>query len=345
MRNSLLTALPSHDQKNVLVIGGGTGLPRVIEGLLSPNLNVVACVTPFDNGGNAGEFRERDGSPSFGDVMRAVVPYSGRTKVTNLFERKLNCFGGSHKLRNAIASNWYHRHGRDFGQTIDHMHRLLRITGGEVIPTSLDPAHLHARLENGEVIEGETKIDVPEHDGMLRIMQIWLQPSVPANPRFIEAIRNADHIVFSSGDLYTSVLAALLPEGIRAAIKASQAKKTLILNMMTKYGETYGYRLDDFVVEFDSFFGCDVLDHVLVNSTIPSTQMQQRYRGKRSQWIWTGEDHIHSSKYQQKIVCRPLLAPGELVRHDSHLIRQAFQGYPWNLDLRPHVTERISMSA
>ena len=227
MRNSRLTPLQSSDKKNVLVIGGGTGLPLVIKGLLSPNLNVFACVTPFDNGGNAGEFRERDGSPSFGDVMRAVVPYSGRTNVTNLIERKLNCFGGSHKLRNAIASNWYHRLGCDFGQTIEHIHRLLRITGGEVIPTSLGAAHLHARLENGQVIEGETKIDVPEHDGMLRITQIWLQPSVPANPRFIEAIRNADHIVFSSGDLYTSVLAALLPEGIKAAIKASQATKTL----------------------------------------------------------------------------------------------------------------------
>ncbi len=312
----------SGPQARVVVIGGGTGLPRMLNGLIETNAFVQAGVTTFDNGGDAGKFRVLDDSPSFGDLSRAAVPFSPRVNVTRRFERVLNYCGGPHKLRNIKTSQLFNGCDRDFASATERMNQWLGVQSGLVLPTSFEAAQLCARLSNGAVIKGETNIDVPVHDGKLRITNIWLEPSVEANPAFVRALVEADYIVFSSGDLYTSVMAALLPTGIREAIRASRAEKILVLNLMTKYGETYGYRLEDFMEEYERFIGEDVIDRVLVNSTIPSAEMQMRYRGKHSQWIWV--DNV-VEYYRNRLVFKPLLENGELARHDPMLIRDAFQ--------------------
>ena len=306
----------------ILVIGGGSGVQRVLKGLFSYDVSLQAGVTIFDNGGDAGFFRIRDNCPSFGDIARAIVPFSPRTSITNRFERPINFEGGVHKVRNIKSSQLYHACDKDFGLTIDRFHEWLNTSGGEAIPASLKQAHLYARLENGEVICGETKIDVPEHDGTKRIAQIWLEPSVPANPRFLRAIADADMIVFSIGDLHTSVFAAMLPEGVKTTIMRSRAEKVLMLNLMTKYGETYRFRLEDFVEEYARFFnGVDVIDRILVNSTIPSAHAQALYRDEHANWIWVDPN---KSVFSDRLAYHPLLARSERARHDPVLIGQAF---------------------
>jgi uncharacterized cofD-like protein len=209
---------------------------------------------------------------------------------------------------------------------------------GTGIPTTFENAHLFARLESGEVIQGETNIDIPRHDGSKRIVDLWLEPEVEANPDFIRAIETADMIIFSPGDFYTSIVAALLPTGIMEALRRSPARKVFMLNMMTKWGETNGYHLEDFMESLIHYIGADVTHDILVNSEAPLPAVLKRYEGERAEWITVPEE----TPYRSRIHRVPLLSEGIMVRHDPQLIGDAFsQLYP-NLFWKEELQEIVS---
>ena len=116
---------------------------------------------------------------------------------------------------------------------------------------------LIAKLEGGEEIEGETNIDLraesktynPHH----KIMRIYFNTNADPNPEVIQAIKEADKIIFSAGDLFTSVLPHLLVNGVKEAIIASKATVILVLNLMTKKGETDSYKASDYLEAFLSY--------------------------------------------------------------------------------------------
>ena len=63
----------------------------------------------------------------------------------------------------------------------------------------------------------------------------------PATASAVQAILNADILIFGPGSLYTSVIPNLLVTGIRDAVIKSEAVKIYICNVMTQPGETDGY--------------------------------------------------------------------------------------------------------
>jgi uncharacterized cofD-like protein len=83
----------------------------------------------------------------------------------------------------------------------------------------------------------------------------------------LEAIVQADKIVFSSGDLFTSVVPHLLVDGVREAILASNAVVILVLNLMTKMGETDRFKASDFLSIFLDYLGTNDRLQYLVAST------------------------------------------------------------------------------
>ncbi len=319
----------------VLAIGGGTGLPTVIRGLSPFEVYLQAGVTVTDNGGDAGKFRQRDGSPSFGDYARAIVPLCTRRAVTRHFEKKISYNGDVHKVRNVIFSKRFHHFDRCFRSTIEATDAWLGMENGTGIPTTLENAHLFARLDDGSVIQGETNIDIPKHDGRKRIVDLWLEPEVMANPSFIHAIETADVIIFSPGDFYTSLVAALLPKGIMTALRRSSARKIFMLNIMSKWGETHGYHLEDFMTSLATYIGADVGHDILVNSTTPEKVILDRYHKEQSEWIYVPEDN----PYRSRVYRVPLLSEGIVVRHDPDLIADAFT------DLYPEIFKRTRKRA
>ena len=69
---------------------------------------------------------------------------------------------------------------------------------------------------------------------------MMLPKDAPATQGAVEAITEADVLIFGPGSLYTSVIPNLLVDGIREAILASKAVKIYICNVMTQPGETDG---------------------------------------------------------------------------------------------------------
>src|SRR5207249_4763302 len=90
-----------------------------------------------------------------------------------------------------------------------------------------------------------------------------------------KALERADKILIGPGDLYTSVIPCLLAEGVPEAIRACDGEVIYVCNVMTKHGETYGFKASDFVREIHRYLGRRV-DAVVVNTVLyPSGPLAQ----------------------------------------------------------------------
>ena len=94
-----------------------------------------------------------------------------------------------------------------------------------------------------------------------------------------QALQRADKILIGPGDLYTSVVPCLLIEGVRDAVQASDGEVIYICNVMTKRGETDGYRASDFVRTVHRYLGRRV-DAVIVNTAAPTAELMDATRRK-----------------------------------------------------------------
>jgi uncharacterized cofD-like protein len=164
----------------------------------------------------------------------------------------------------------------NYGEVIKEMKKILKVKH-RVLPVTLDKSNLCAVLENGKIVSGETNIDVPKHNGNLKIKKVFLKPKAKAYPKAIGAINKADLITIGPGDLYSSLAQVLLTEGIPEALKKSKAKKAYICNLMQKYGETNDFTVLDFASEVEKYLGSN-LDYVIYNNKIPQKEKIKKYK-------------------------------------------------------------------
>lgn len=310
--------------KNIVVIGGGTGVFTVLSGLkYSPLYKLCAIVSMADDGGSTGQLREEFGVLPAGDIRRALIALSGSDKkiMTELFNFRFEngkSLAG-HSLGNLLLMALEKITG-SFQKGLKEAVNILNVNG-EVIPVTLENTRLYAELEDGKIIKGETNIDVPKHDGNLRIEKIFLKPQVGANPEALKAIKHADAIVLGPGDLFTSVLPNLAVEGIVDAIKSSRAKKIYIVNIMTKFGETNGYKVSDFINKVESYLGKNVLDYCIVNSQKPVGNVLKRYLLEHDRIVEFDKHNLKKTKV--KVITGRFLRRGQFLRHDPEKLAKS----------------------
>lgn len=273
----------------IVVIGGGTGVFTVLSGLRKYPVDLTAIISMADDGGSTGVLREEFGILPPGDVRRALVAMSHTDDrvLSDLFnyrfeEGKLN----GHAFGNIMLTALERITG-NFEEALFEAGRILNVKG-RVIPVTLDNVRLAALLENGQVIRGETNIDIPQHDSSLHIKKVFLEPSARINKSAVLALYEADMIILGPGDLYTSVVPNLLVGGVSAAIKKSKAKKVFVVSTMTKAGETHGFNAADFLREIERYLGKRVLDYVVVNSKKPASQRLSKYREEGKEIVEAG---------------------------------------------------------
>jgi uncharacterized cofD-like protein len=105
------------------------------------------------------------------------------------------------------------------------------------------------------------------------ITSIYLKPSIRASAQATDAVMHADHCVICPGDLYSSIEPVLLPKGMKQSFRRTKARIVVVLNIMTKRGETDGYYAEDFVREIESKMGrrCDAI--IYNDAAIPDSSL------------------------------------------------------------------------
>jgi len=147
----------------------------------------------------------------------------------------------------------------------------------------------------------------------LRIVKIWLEPDAKATPEAVNAILNADLIAIGPGDIFTSIMPNLLVKGIPEALKKSKAKKVYVCNLMTKPGETPGFKASDFLKEIIKYGGHP--DTILCNTAKGTSVLLKKYAAQNQFPVEVDEEKIEEMGV--KLVTADIMSTPELIRHDS----------------------------
>lgn len=265
-------------KKRIVCIGGGTGTFVTLKGLKSYNQHLSAIVSMSDSGGSNKRIRDEFGLLPTSDLRQCLVALSDENGGVGIL-RKLFMyrFEKGEGISGMTFGNLFMAALTDIvgsqKEAIQQTTKILRIKGS-VIPVSFTDTNLVATYEDGSVVKGEHFIDEPEHDGTLKITKLALAPTARANSQAVEEILKADLIVIGPGDLYTSILPNLIIKGIKDALTKTKGKIVYVLNLMTKYGQTYNYSALDHVKALEQYLG-PCIDTVIVNtSPIPKYALE-----------------------------------------------------------------------
>jgi uncharacterized cofD-like protein len=231
-----------------------------------------------------------------------------------------------HSLGNLIISALQEINGGNLLWAIRDAQRLLG-TAGDVLPVTLDHATLCADLEDGTKLCGETDIDTRGEKvpgDLPAIRRVYLEEPAEPCEDAIHVIRRADMIVLGPGDLYTSIVPNLLVNGVAEAIRAAEAEVVYVCNLMTKHGETDGFRASDFVREIQNYLDRR-LDRVILHDGSFPDDLLAAYAVKQQYPVEA--DIAEVRKLVSEVIVEPVMAvhTDTLVRHDARrLVRAIF---------------------
>jgi len=318
----------------IVALGGGTGLPIVLEGLKElffppgrgwiPSRDrdrLTAIVTMADDGGSSGRLRRACRVPSPGDVRNCLLALSEiESELASIFSFRFNGHDGQelsgHSLGNLILTALAQVE-TDFAKAVRRAGRILGVRG-RVLPATLDDVTLAAEFAEGGTIEGESRITAARRS----IRRIRLRPSdARALPEARRAIGAADLIVIGPGSLYTSLIPVLLIRDLAEAIGRSGAPVVLVMNLMAEPGETDGYVAGDVVRAIRSHAPQVPIDAVLVNDAPVAPLRLEPYARQGAVPIPIDIETLNALGCRP--VARDLLGSGPLVRHDRGKLARA----------------------
>ena len=301
--------------KKLVRIGGGSSGYTLLHGLKELSFDITAVVNMFDSGGSSGVLRDEFGILPPGDVRRALAALAEGRKgeiLRNLFNFRFDA-GGSvngHSFGNLFLAALSSIYGSDI-EAIRKASELLDLKG-TVLPVSLDKSNIHAILEDGTEIVGETNIDIPQHDGNLKIAKVFLDPPAHIFEEADAAIREADVIVIGPGDLYTSILPNILVDGMQQALQESKGKKVVICNMMTKWGETHGFVASDMLKELLRYSGLKKFDYAICNTAPLDEHLIVAYEQEKK-YPMKSDDAV--AEYTEHVMTGDFFSEADIARH------------------------------
>lgn len=262
--------------KKIVCFGGGTAMPRVVlEPLKKYPAEIFSVTSMTDDGGSTGQLRKDFGVLPPGDIRRHILAFSDAPEWKKKLWRfrfgneEFNDGHKGHSFANVFMAG-LEKNMKNYAEVLEECCRFMEVGKKyKPLPATIAKTVLCAELENGQIIEGESEIDIPgDHDVNLKIKKIFLKPRARAYREVLSAIEKADALVFGPGDLYSSILPCLLPFGIKQAVFKSRAKKIFVCNIMNKNGETNNFFVENFANEVEKYIGAE-LDYALYNKNIP----------------------------------------------------------------------------
>ncbi|TCZ75996.1 YvcK family protein [Paenibacillus albiflavus] len=285
----------------------------MLRGLKNKPLDITAIVTVGDDGGSSGILRAELGMLPPGDIRNVLTSMADVEPLLALMLQYRFPEGtglAGHSLGNLILAAMKDITG-DFVTGIREMSRVFAVRGN-VLPVSSQLITLKAEMEDGSIVEGESKI--PQSGR--RIDRLFIEPAnVKPLPEAIQAIREADAILCGPGSLYTSILPNLLVKGIAEELVKSNAVKMFICNVMTQPGETDDYSVSDHLEAIHKHVGHQLFDYVIVNDGEIPPQVQSKYAEKGSKAVHLDLEEVTRRGYQ--VIADTLVLFRTYLRHDA----------------------------
>lgn len=323
----------------ISVIGGGTGTFTILSGLKKYNsLNLTAIVSSADDGGSNKKFRDEFGLLPPSDFRQCLVALSSDEPSHAIF-RKLMMYRFSkgvglegQTFGNILIAALTEIEGSQLN-AFEEVGKILNIKG-QIIPITTENIRLMAEYDNGSISYGEHLIDEPEdfHEESLKVKRLFLNRKAEIYEKAKDAILNSDYIILGPGDLYTSTLANFVVDGAKDAISESKAKIIYIGNLMTKFGQTYKFKVSDHIEEIKKYTG-RVPDYILINNSQLNPEALKTYQETKNDV--QVEDDLNDLDYVDSKIIRADLVSNQiiekhasdklvrsLIRHDSNKLAE-----------------------
>ncbi|WP_406704760.1 uridine diphosphate-N-acetylglucosamine-binding protein YvcK [Sodalis sp.] len=294
MRNRTLA-----DLDQVVALGGGHGLGRVMSALSFLGSRLTGIVTTTDNGGSSGRIRQSEGGIAWGDTRNCLNQLIAEPSIASaMFEYR---FGGQgelagHNLGNLMLKALDNLSVRPL-EAINLIRNLLKVNAS-LIPMSEQPVDLQATALSGDTVYGEVAIDqlneLPVH--------LKLTAPVPATREALLAIAGADLIIIGPGSFLTSLMPLLLVEDLTQALRRTPAPMIYLDNLGRE------------------------LSVAAANMTLAQkVRMMEQAIGREKviDGVIVGPGTATDGLAERTIIQRPLAADDEPHHHDRGLLRQA----------------------
>ena len=297
--------------KNVVVLGGGTGQSVLLSGLKKFPVNITAVVSVADDGRNTGKLREQFNIPAMGDVRRVLIALSETEDfVAELFSYRFkgDCDLGGNNVGNLLLTAMSDICG-NLSSGVKEISKILNLKG-EVLPLTDDNVVLMGEMNDGSIIEGEHNITLSPK----KIQHVFYKETPIVNTEVINKIKDSDAIILSMGSVYTSIIPNLLCKEVLDAIDSSNAKIIYVCNVMTQPGETDDFKVSDHIKLLNSYLGKRKIDTIITNSEEISTETQKIYETTEQKDLVVIDDE----NIEIENISKPLIkVENNVIRHDN----------------------------
>jgi uncharacterized cofD-like protein len=321
--------------KRTVVIGGGTGSFALLSEMKHDFSELTALVNMVDDGGSTGVLRDELGVLPPGDIRQCLVALSNAPEsLRRLFRYRFDqgTFAG-HSFGNLFLSAT-ERMTDSFDQAVSMAAEVLQVSG-QVVPMTLDKCTLHMRTSQGDVV-GQRNVElcaIPPTEHPI----FWLEPTARISGKANQAIADAELIVIAPGSLYSSLVPALLVDGVASALESNtQAPVVYVANLVNKSHQTADFGVHDYVAVLEDHMGNRKVDVVLYNNDHPQADLLERYALDGEYPVLIDVDALKSAHY--KAIGRKLLNKGNiekdqndtriarsLIRHDGRAVSRALR--------------------
>lgn len=320
--------------KRVVVIGGGGGAAISLAAVPDTHQK-TAVVAVTDTGRSTGVARRIGGDmPAPGDIRATIAATATDSQVAQLLQHR---FDGSvmselngMALGNLMLAALYRENG-DFAVAVSQLNQLAH-TSVTVLPVSAHSMQLCATLADGTTCHGEVAVRTPHK---APIAKCYVEPNAPALPDALNAIREADVVIIGPGSFYTTIHAVLVIDGVREALRNTDATVVFVMNTTTQTGQTEHMNVVDHVTTIHQLVGAGVIDVTVVNTALASpAQIEQlAHEGLRPLTVTDADRDalqahgihcIFAPVSEQVASDRALWNKQDTVRHDRGALRDIF---------------------
>ena len=260
-----------------MVVGGGTGTSTVLMGLKQKPVRLTAIVSVADHGGSTGRLRDEFGFQPVGDLRQSLAALA--IEPTQEWIRKLLLYRfdkgdglAGHNLGNLILTALQDMAGST-ATALELAEQIFRLNG-KILPATSSTVDLVIELANGKVLIGEDHLNHTEQKQIIK--RIKLSPNAVLYQKAADAIKQAQMVVIGPGDVYGSVLPAMVVRGFKRAAQISKAQFVTVINLMNRANQTDGWPASKHVETIEKYLG-KKLDKIVINTNRYDKELLKRY--------------------------------------------------------------------